>query len=83
MLSGIFAEKVYKHLEDNDLLPIEQKGCKKKTRGTKDYLMLDKAILKNGKRRKTNLAMAWVDFKKAMTWSRFVDTGDFINVRHS
>ena len=27
--------------------------------------MLDKAILKNCKRRKTNLAMAWVDFKKA------------------
>ena len=46
-------------------LPIEQKGCKKKTRGTKDHLMLDKAILKNCKRRKTNLAMAWVDFKKA------------------
>ena len=65
MLSGIFAEKVYKHLEDNDLLPIEQKGCKKKTRGTKDHLMLDKGILKNCKRRKTNLAMAWVDFKKA------------------
>ena len=47
MLSGIFAEKVYKHLEDNDLLPIEQKGCRKKTRGTKDHLIY---IYKAGKR---------------------------------
>ena len=65
ILSGIFAQKVYKHLEDNDLLPIEQKGRTKRTRGTKDHLMLDKAIFKNCKRRKTNLAKAWVDFKKA------------------
>ena len=28
----------------NDKLPVEQKGCKKKSRGTKDQLIIDKTI---------------------------------------
>ena len=34
-------------------------------RGTKDQLLTDKAIVKNCKRRKTNLQMAWIYYKKA------------------
>ena len=65
VLTGIFAEKAYKHLDDNSLLTDEQKGCKKNTRGTKDHLILDKEILRNCRRRLTNLSMGWLDFKKA------------------
>ena len=36
-----------------------------KSRGTKDQLLIDKAVLKECKRRRSNLAMAWVDYKKA------------------
>ena len=43
----------------------EQKGCRKQSRGTKDQLLIDKSILKNAKRRHTNLAMGWIDYKKA------------------
>ena len=39
VLTGIFPEKAYKHLDDNSLLTDEQKGCKKNTTGTKDHLM--------------------------------------------
>ena len=45
LLTGIFAEQIYDHLKDNDLLPDEQKGCRKRTRGTKDQLLIDKAIM--------------------------------------
>ena len=65
ILSGIFADKTYGHLEANNLLPFEQKGCRKDSRGTKDQLIIDKTVLKNCKRRLTNLCMAWIDFKKA------------------
>ena len=65
VLTGIFAEKAYKHLDDNSLLTDEQKGCKKNTRGTKDHLILDKEMLRNCRRRLTNLSMGWLDFKKA------------------
>ena len=65
ILSGIFADKTYDHLEENELFPFEQKGCIKASRGTKDQLCIDKAILKNCKRRHTNMCMSWIDFKKA------------------
>ena len=44
ILTGIFADKIYDHLAENDLLPDEQKGCRKNSRGTKDQLLIDKAI---------------------------------------
>ena len=49
----------------NDKLPAEQKGCKKKSRGTKDQLLIDKTILCDSRKRHTNLGMAWFDYKKS------------------
>ena len=64
LLSGIFANRVYTHLLDNQL-PEEQKGARKKLRGTKDQLLIDKTILKEVKRLKKNVVMSWIDYKKA------------------
>ena len=55
---------MYQHLERNGMLAGEQKGCRKRLRG-EDQLFADKAILKNCRRRMTNLSMAWIDYKKA------------------
>ncbi|MEM7298655.1 MAG: reverse transcriptase domain-containing protein [Bacteroidota bacterium] len=65
LLSGIFASKIYDHLHSNGLLPDEQKGCRKGTRGTKDQLLIDKAVLKEAKRKHRCLSMAWIDYRKA------------------
>ena len=65
LLTGIISEELYTYLEETNTLPKEQKGCRRKTRGTKDHLLVDKMIMKNCKRRKTNLSMAWIDYKKA------------------
>ena len=62
-MTGVTAEVMYKHLEG--ILPEEQKGCRRRSRGTKDQLLVDKAILKDCKRRPTNLDMAWIDYRKA------------------
>ena len=67
LLTGIMGEKLYQHLERNGLPADEQKGCRKGSRGTKDQLLVNKAILKNCRRRLTNLSMAWIDYKH-MTW---------------
>ena len=61
-MTGVIAEVMYKDLED--ILPEEQKGCRRRSRRTKDQLLLDKAILKDCKRH-TNLAMTWIDYRKA------------------
>ena len=47
------------------MLPQEQKGCRKRTKGTGDLLFIDKMILKEVKNRKKNSAMCWIDYRKA------------------
>ena len=50
---GIMGDGLYNHLEEKRLLPEEQKGCRKKSRGTRDQLLIDKMVISNCKRRQT------------------------------
>ena len=65
LLTGTLAEKLYQHFLLNKLLPDEQKGCRKRSRGTKDQLLIDKTLLREAKVKKRNLAMGWIDYRKA------------------
>ena len=65
LLTGMIAEETYKYLDHRKLLPDEQKGCRRGSRGTKYHLLIDEAVLKDCRKRHTNLSMAWVDYKKA------------------
>ena len=65
LITGIISETMYKFLDENEILPLEQKGCRRRSRGTKEQLLIDKSILADCKRKHKNLAMAWVDYKKA------------------
>ena len=65
LITGIVADEIYNHLEENDLLPEEQKGCRRNSGGTKDQLLTDKAVMKNCRRRKVGLSMIWLDYQKA------------------
>ena len=58
LLIGVIADNVYENLENNELLPDEQKGCRQRTRSTKDQLLIVKAMLMDCKRRHTHMAMA-------------------------
>ena len=60
VLIGMLSEQLYKHVDTNDMLPSEQKGCRKETRGKKGQLLIDRMTLKNCKRRYTNLAMTHI-----------------------
>ena len=65
LMTSIIAEEMYTHLKKQSLLPIEQKGCRRNARGTKDHLLVDKLILSNCRRRKVDLHVSWIDYKKA------------------
>ena len=65
LMTETVAESIYNFLDVNGKLPVEQKGCKKESRGTKDQLLTDKKILRDCRRTHTNLGMAWIDYKKA------------------
>ena len=57
LMTGIIADSMY----ENDVLPVEQRGCRRNSRGTKDQLLIDKMVLADCKRKHKNLAMAWFD----------------------
>ena len=63
LLTGIISERLYNYLEETNTIPHQQKDCRRKCRGTKDQLLIDKMMTMNSKRRKTNLSMAWIDYK--------------------
>ena len=65
LLTGVIADQIYAHLDQEKLLPEEQKGCRKGSRGANDLLYIDRAVIKEVRSRNKNLAMAWIDYKKA------------------
>ena len=68
LLTGVIADQIYAHLNQEKLLPEEQKRCIKGSRGTSDLLDIDRAVIKEVKSRNKNLTMAWIDYKKAYVW---------------
>ena len=65
LLTGTISHYMCYFMENKNLLAEEQTGRRRKSMGTKDQLLIDKTILKDCRKRKTNLAMAWIDHKKA------------------
>ena len=64
-LTSIITDRIYLYLEENRLLPNEQKGCKRGSYGCKDQLLVNKMIMEDCKTRKKNLTTSWIDYRKA------------------
>ena len=60
----MLGEKMYSHLERENVLPSEQNRCSEGSPGRKDQLLVDKTVSRDCKRH-TNLAMASIDYKNA------------------
>ena len=65
ILTAQIREEIYYSLISSGLFPDEQKGCRKGSRGTAELLYIDQHILNESENRRKNLAMAWIDYKKA------------------
>ena len=57
--------KVPLSLVKKKMLCVKMKRCTRKCKGTGDLLFIDKMILRVVQIRKRNLAVAWIDYKKA------------------
>ena len=83
LLTGVISDQIYAHLDQEKLLPEKEKGCRKGSRGTNDLLYIDRAGIKEVKSRNKNLAMAWIDYKKAydiIRHSWIIECLDFFRV---
>jgi hypothetical protein len=63
-MTRIITYVMQNYLENHGIIPDEQKGNRRNTRGTDDHLLTENTILRNAKRRRTNLSVAWIDYKK-------------------
>ena len=61
LLTGVMAEQIYSHLDQEKLLTEQQKGCRKGSRGTNGLLYIDRTVIKEVNFRNKNLAVAWID----------------------
>ena len=64
LLTAIISEDMHYFMENENVLSEEQKGRRRKSRGTKDQLLMGKTILKDCRKRRINLAMGWIDYRK-------------------
>ena len=65
LFTGLLADSIHEHLSSGGFLEEEQAGCKRRCLGTKDQLLINKTILEDCRKRKRNLSMAWIDYRKA------------------
>lgn len=65
ILTGVLSEKITEYLDENHLIPKEQKGCCRNSYGCKDQLMFSRAILEDCTKHKRKLYLGWIDYKKA------------------
>ena len=49
LLTGIIADEIYGFLENEGLLPEKQKDCRRKSKGNKEQLHIDKMLLQEVK----------------------------------
>ena len=62
-MTGVIADQIYAYLDQEKLLPEEQKGCREGSRGNNDLLYIDRAVIKEVKSRNKNLPIACIDYK--------------------
>ena len=55
ILTSVITDRLYNHLEKEAIVTPKQRGGKKDCYGCKDQLMINNAILENGKKRKKEL----------------------------
>ena len=58
ILTGVITDEIYAHLDQQKLLPEEQKECRKGSTGTNDLFYTDGVVIKEVTSRNKNLAMA-------------------------
>lgn len=65
IITSTISHQIDTHLKRNNIMAWEQNGCKNKGKGSKELLMVDRAITRQAKTRKKNISMAWIDYQKA------------------
>ena len=67
VLTFILANRTYTFLSEHQLLPSEQKGCKRESNGCKDELLANKMILEDCRTRKKTCLQTGLTTRRLLT----------------
>ena len=67
VLTSILANRTYTFLSAHQLLPSEQKGCKRESHGCKDQLLANKMILEDCRTRKKTCLQTGLTTRRLLT----------------
>lgn len=65
LFTSIITNKIYKHVTDNGIMPVEQKGCQRGSYGCKEQIIIDTLITEKAKKNKRSLYWGYIDYQKA------------------
>ncbi|XP_044760203.1 uncharacterized protein LOC123317662 [Coccinella septempunctata] len=65
ILTGVLTKYISRHIREHNLMTEEQGGCREKTKGCKELLVIDHIVTKQARKKLRNISVAWVDYKKA------------------
>ncbi|CAK1582479.1 unnamed protein product [Parnassius mnemosyne] len=65
IITSCISELIYQHIDTNNILAEQQKGCRKFSQGCKEQLIIDSVILQKVQKSKTDLFSMYIDYKKA------------------
>ena len=66
ILTSVITERTCSFLHEHQRLPTEQKGCRRRSYGCKEQLLINKKVIEHCEGRKKNLTTDWIDYKKAL-----------------
>nr|CAI5860125.1 unnamed protein product [Callosobruchus analis] len=65
IITATICRRIEQHLTQNNILTEEQKGCRKKSKGCKEQLIIDSAIMEQARKQHRNRHTCFIDYQKA------------------
>lgn len=67
LIAPLLTKCTYTFLDENNIVPLKQKVCRRGSYGCKDQLMINNIFLENKRKKGKNLNIAWMDCRKVFT----------------
>ncbi|XP_050556597.1 uncharacterized protein LOC126911787 [Spodoptera frugiperda] len=65
IITSCISELMYEHIDANNILAEQQKGCRRFSQGCKEQLIIDSIVLGKVNKSKSDLYSMYIDYKKA------------------
>lgn len=65
LFTAVIGNRLTEYVEEAQIVPNEQKGCRRNAKGCVDQLLITKNVVSDCRKNNKNLSLAWIDYRKA------------------